>query len=250
MLAPQERVEIISKVREYVGQEKIIIAGSSCESTRATVKMSQKMAEAGADAVLVLTPHYFKSSMTVSAMEKFFKTVGDESPVPVVLYNMPANTGIDMGPDLVVSLAHHPNICGLKDSGGDVTKIARIVKETEGCDFQVVAGSAGFLLPSLVVGCVGGILGLANILGQEICHLLQLYHEGAKQEALDLHQRFLIPNSLVTRELGVPAMKKACEFAGLYGGPCRTPLQPLSEKQILIVKKAFQKSGFFVNCND
>ncbi|XP_046383640.1 4-hydroxy-2-oxoglutarate aldolase, mitochondrial-like isoform X2 [Ischnura elegans] len=246
LLEPQERVDLVLKVREYLGCDRLIIAGSSCESTRATVKMTQKMAEAGADAALVLAPHYYKSNMTVPTMEKFFKTVADQSPVPVILYNMPANTGIDMGPDIVTSLAHHPNIIGLKDSGGDITKMARIVKKTEELDFQVLAGSAGFLLPSLLVGCVGGILGLANILGREVCQMLQCYHQGAVEEALVLHKKFLEPNAVVTRELGVPAMKKACEFAGLYGGPCRTPLLPLSEEQVNRVKNAFQKSCYFL----
>lgn len=244
LMTSDERVDMVRRVRSLVPKEKLVIAGSSCESTRSTIEMSNEMAAAGANAALIVNPSYFKSSMTASALKDHYEKVADASKVPVILYNMPANTGIELAAPLVTQLAQHPNIVGIKDSGGDITKIARVVYDTKHLDFQVVAGSTGFLLPALLVGCVGGINGLANILGEEVCRLYQMAVQQRYQEAKDLHLKLITPNSLVTRELGVPAMKAAMDLVGLYGGPCRRPLQPLSAADKERLHDAFKKAGY------
>ncbi|XP_063228398.1 4-hydroxy-2-oxoglutarate aldolase, mitochondrial-like [Bacillus rossius redtenbacheri] len=243
-LTPEERVEMVRRVRAMVPEEKTIIAGSSCESTSLTVKTCNLVAEAGADAVLLLPPSYFKANMTEAVLAEHFKAVADNCPVPVVLYNMPANVGLDMSAALLARLAEHPNIAGVKDSGGDITKMATVVKDTKHLDFSVVAGSGGVLLPALLVGCTGGILGIANMLGDEACRIYQLFKESKLPEAVELHHRILTPNSLVTRVFGVPAMKAAMDYCGLYGGPCRRPLVKLSPDQLRQVHEAFKSAGF------
>nr|CAD7456079.1 unnamed protein product [Timema tahoe] len=247
LLTPAERVDMVKRVKALIPKDKLLISGSACESTRQTIEMTNAMAEAGADAVLVLCPSYFKASMTLSALTEYFTSVADGSEVPVILYNMPANTGIDMTAPLITSLASHPNIIGLKDSGGDITKMATVVKNTKHLSFQVVAGSTGFLLPALLVGCTGGINGLANILGKEVCQVYQLFQESRLKEAVQLHHNLVTPNSLVTRELGVPAMKAALDYMGLYGGPCRRPLQPLTSEEMRRVRDAFKAAGYGPN---
>ena len=147
---------------------KLVLAGSGCESTRATIQMTAAMAEAGADAAVVITPSYFKAKMSGPVLEQHFRAVADASPIPIVLYSVPANTSIDLPSDVVVRLSCHPNIVGIKDSGGDVAKIGEMVAATEQEDFQVLAGSASFLLPALTVGAVGGICALANILPAQV----------------------------------------------------------------------------------
>nr|XP_046197681.1 4-hydroxy-2-oxoglutarate aldolase, mitochondrial-like [Oncorhynchus gorbuscha] len=114
--------------------------------------MTERMAGAGADLVLVVTPCFYKGMMDSRALVHHFTQVADNSPVPVVLYSVPANTGLDLPVDAVVRLAQHPNILGLKDSGGDITRIALIVHKTKLQDFQVLAGSAGFLMAAYSVG--------------------------------------------------------------------------------------------------
>merc|ERR1712019_278573 len=146
-------------------------------------------AQVGADVVLVLPPCYFKSSMTGAAMQRHFTAVADASPVPVVLYNMPANTGLDIPPEVCVTLAGHPNCIGLKDSGGDITRIASIIKNTRGKGFEVLAGSAGFLYPALCCGATGGVCALANIAGKECCELLDLFSKGHHAEAQLLNHK-------------------------------------------------------------
>lgn len=243
-LSAQERVQVIKVVKETVGPDMLVLAGSGCESTKETINMTRAMAEAGADVAVVVTPSYFKAKMTGPVLEAHFRAVADSSPIPVVLYSVPANTGIDLPVEVVVRLASHPNIVGMKESGGDVTKIGQMVHLTKDQDFQVLAGSAGFLLPSLTVGAVGGICALANSLPGPICQLQQLWTEGRMEEARELQHRLIAPNSAVTKQFGVPGLKETMEWFGYYGGPTRKPLLPLEPAESKGLEKAFSANGF------
>ena len=214
------------------------------ESTQATVAMTQAMAQAGADAAVVITPFYFKNRMNDDALYEHFTRVADASPIPVILYSVPANTGLDLSIAVITKLASHPNIIGIKDSGGDITKIATLVHQTKAEKFQVLAGSAGFLLAALEVGAVGGICALANVLPGEVARLQKLHGEKRSSEAQELQHRLLKPNGLVTRGLGVPALKKTMDWLGFYGGPVRRPLLPLTEAEETTLKTVFCSEGF------
>ena len=144
-LNQDERIEVLRYVCEKVGAERLVIAGSGLHSTRETVKQTIAMAEVGARAALVVTPGYYKSRMEPAALLAHYKQVADRSPIPIILYNVPANTGINMSADTIVSLSEHANIIGVKDSSGDTGKIAEIVLRAPD-DFQVLAGSASFFL--------------------------------------------------------------------------------------------------------
>lgn len=243
-LTPEERVEMVRKMRDMTPADKLIIAGSGCESTQETIAMTKKMADAGADAVLVVTPCYYMGQMTNAALEKHYTKVADASPVPVLLYNVTANTGIDMSAEVIIKLSRHANIIGLKDSNGDVAKLGNIVYNTRENDFQVLAGSASFLYPAMTVGCVGGVCALANVLGHDVCQLGSHFNQGKLEDARLLQQRLVAPNIWVTKKYGVPGLKAAMDWFGYYGGPCRSPLQSLTEEQITDVKEAFKSSGF------
>jgi 4-hydroxy-2-oxoglutarate aldolase len=150
-LTAEERVEVIRVVKEEAAPGQLVLAGSGCESTRETIAMTAAMAEAGADVAVVITPCYYKAKMTGPALEQHFTAVADASPVPVVLYSVPANTAIDLAVGSVARLAAHPNIIGMKESGGDVAKIGEMVHLTKQHGFQLLAGSASFLMPALSV---------------------------------------------------------------------------------------------------
>jgi 4-hydroxy-2-oxoglutarate aldolase len=143
-------------------------------------------------------------------------------------------------------LSAHPNIIGLKDSGGDVAKLGSIVFKTKYFGFQVIAGSAGFLYPALSVGCVGGICALANVLGADVCQLYTLFSESRHEQARDLQQRLTAPNAAVTRRFGVPGLKQAMDWFGYYGGPTRAPLLPLTVAEAQALKLAFNDNGFHI----
>ncbi|XP_033918422.1 4-hydroxy-2-oxoglutarate aldolase, mitochondrial [Melopsittacus undulatus] len=243
-LAPQERLEVVSCVRRALPRDRLLLAGSGCESTQATIQMTLSMAEAGADVALVVTPCYYRGAMTSAALVQHYTEVADASPIPVVLYSVPANTGMDLPLEAVVTLAQHPNILGIKDSGGDITRIGLMIHKTQQEDFQVLAGSAGFLLASYALGASGGICALANVLGAPLCQLHRLCHEGHWQEARELQHRLIEPNTAVTRRFGIPGLKKVMEWFGYYGGPCRTPLAPLSPPQVEELRGAFSSNGW------
>lgn len=243
-LTPEERVELVKKVVEWVGDKKLIIAGTGCESTRDTISMTQKMADVGSKAALVVTPCYYKGGMNNTALINHYTKVADTSPIPVILYSVPGNTGIDLAPEIIIHLSEHKNIIGLKDSAGDIAKLGSLVYATQKNDFQILAGSASFLFPAYTIGCVGGVLGLANVLGQACCDLEKLYKEGKMEEAKLLQHRLIGPNMSVTKQYGVPGLKVSMEWFGYYGGPTRSPLQPIGQSDIDVIKKVFKTNGF------
>ncbi|CAK8691206.1 unnamed protein product [Clavelina lepadiformis] len=244
-LTNSERVEVVYKVKESIAEHKMLIAGSGCESTSATIEMSNAMAKAGADAVLVVTPSFYKNQMLSNALYEHYIAVADKCNVPVILYNVPGNTGINIPIDTVADLSSHPNIIGIKDSGGDISRIGLIVHETKSSEsFQVLAGSAGFLLASYAVGAVGGVCALANVLGNEVCELHRLCLAGRWKEAKALQHRLIAPNAAVTAKYGVPGLKAAMDWFGLHGGQPRSPLQPLNELDKRSVRKSFEENGF------
>ncbi|KAL4231156.1 4-hydroxy-2-oxoglutarate aldolase [Mactra antiquata] len=243
-LREEERVELVRRVSEMAGKDKLIIAGAGCESTRDTISMCKKMADAGAQAVLVVTPCFYKGLMTNEALIAHFLKVADSSPVPVIIYSVPVNTGIDLSADVIIQLSTHSNIVGVKDSGGDISKIGYMVHKTKNNNFQVLAGSASFLLASYTLGGAGGVLGLANVLGEPCCELEKLFKEGKHEEARLLQYRLIQPNIAVTKRFGVPGLKYAMEMLGYYGGPNRSPLVPISTQNASVIKQIFTEERF------
>ncbi|XP_061492270.1 4-hydroxy-2-oxoglutarate aldolase, mitochondrial [Rhineura floridana] len=243
-LTQQERLEVVRRVRQAVPKEKLLLAGTGCESTQGTIEMTAQMADKGADAALVVTPCYFRGSMTSAALMHHYKQVAEASPIPVILYSVPANTNLELPIDTVLSLAQHPNIVGIKDSGGNITRLGLLVHKTQQEDFQVLAGSAGFLLASYIVGAAGGICALANVLGTPICQLEHLCCAGSWDEARALQHRLIEPNIAVTRKFGIPGLKQAMDWFGYNGGFCRSPLLPLSEMQAMELRQDFSSNGW------
>ncbi len=239
LLDEDEKVKLTAFVRENFSSEKPVIAGTGCESTGATIRLTKSCAEVGVDAVLVLTPTYYKGSMTDEALNGFFQEVADASPVPVILYNMPRNTGVNMSVPLVTALSKHPNIIGIKDSSGNIVQIAGILAETDP-DFSVFAGSGSFLYASLCLGATGGTLAVANILPNQCHRILELYNAGEYTKAKEIQFRILEANAAVTAKWGVAGLKAAMDMMGYYGGEVRKPLQELLEdnkKELKLILK-------------
>jgi 4-hydroxy-2-oxoglutarate aldolase len=249
LLDEYEKISIIETVRNNMPDDKPLLAGVGCESTQAAIRLAKRAAKAGANGALVINPSYYKGMMTNKAMSVYFNTVADNSPIPIILYNMPASTGIELSSDLIVSVSKHPNIIGLKDSGGNVTKMGEVVKRTSN-DFQVFAGSAGFFLPALSIGAVGGIMALANIAPLDCLNILTLFKEGKMEAAQNLQVRIIVLNQAITRIGGVPALKAAMDYIGLYGGPVRGPLLTAENSEIQKIKKIMKESGIEVRIRD
>lgn len=229
LLDEDEKVELVGFVVKHLAGRKKVIVGTGCESTRATLRLTKRVAEFGIEAALIITPSYYKGSMTDSALKRFFFDCADASPVPVFLYNMPINTGINMKSDLVISLSKHPNIVGIKDSSGQIVQIGEIIAGTAD-DFAVFAGSGSYLLATLVLGGVGGTLAVANVLPNECARIQSLFDSGKVSEARDLQLKILETNKAVTSGFGISGLKAALDMLGYYGGDPRPPLLPLDDK--------------------
>jgi len=197
-LTVEERVEVVRAARQAIPRDRLLIAGSGMESTRETIDLTRRTAQVGADVALIVTPNYYKSKMSVAALEHHFRQAADASPIPIMLYSVPANTGLDLPAQAVINLATHPNIIGLKDSGGDVTKIGLMAHETRNADFQIVAGSAGFFLGALSVGAVGTVAALANIAGARLAQLLECFKRGDLAGARAIQLPLIEANTAVT----------------------------------------------------
>lgn len=238
----QEKVEMVRFVREHLPKDKMVIAGTGCETTREAIKLSQECAAAGSDVSLVLNPYYYKDSYTEAVLKQYFYDVADASPVPVMLYNMPKNSGVNFSSKFVIELSKHPNIAGLKDSSGNLVQIADICAGTPD-DFSVFAGSSSFLLPALSVGAVGGTLALANIMPNECVEVLTLFQEGKLAEAKTLQHRLLEPNNAVTVKWGISGLKVALDYLGYFGGEPRKPLLPLTPAEVTQLHQVLQRAG-------
>ena len=222
-----ERRGLIATAREAAPEAWPIIAGCGALSTRETIENCSDAAEAGAHAALVLPPSYYRSQMTPDGLTAHFEAVADASPVPVIVYNMPACTGIDLDAQTIARIGEHRNVIGLKDSSGNVTKLATL-RGLVRADFRILAGSAGFFLPALSVGADGGVLALANIAPENCVAIYEAFRAGDLEKAQEIQLRLVELNTAVTARHSVPGLKAAMDLLGLFGGPVRAPLQPAS----------------------
>ncbi|HEY0753046.1 MAG TPA: dihydrodipicolinate synthase family protein [Ktedonobacteraceae bacterium] len=230
-LNADERLQVIAAARAEVGTQAILIVGCGEQSTRATIANCRAAQQAGASYALVLPPAYFKGCMQEAALLAHYRAIADASPLPVVIYNMPASAaGLDLNATTICALAEHANIVALKDSAGDLAKLAEIVARVPS-DFAVFAGSAGYLLPALSVGARGAVAALANVLPLQVCHVQTLFERGQMAEARMLQGRLTPANTAVTSTWSVPGLKAALELTAGYGGRPRSPLLPLGERE-------------------
>jgi 4-hydroxy-2-oxoglutarate aldolase len=168
--------------------------------------------------------------------------VADASPVPILIYVMAAYTGVDLASSLVNELSGYPNIAGIKDSGGNAPKVGEMIAGAAD-GFAVLAGSANFLYPALCLGATGGILALGNVAPSQCKEIQRCFEAGEHDAARALQLRMLAPNAAVTTKHGIPGLKVAMEAVGLKGGPLRSPLRPLAEREAENVRETLQAAG-------
>jgi len=242
LLREAEKLEVWKTAGEVIDNDHLFIAGTGCESTAETVELTEKAAALGADAALVVTPHYYKARMDRRALVAHYTTIADRSPIPIILYNVPAATGVDMGAEIIIELAAHPGILGLKESSGNVIKIGQVLHSV-GDSFQVLAGSGNFLLPALAIGAVGGVMALASVAPHALHEILVRFEEGNLAKAKEIQLRLIAPNAAVTSQFGVAGLKAAVDLIGMYGGPVRPPLLPLESQQREEVRSILEKAN-------
>lgn len=226
-LTEDERRQVLEAAREAIPASKPMLVGTGGEATRTVAARNRVAAEVGADAALVLPPHYYLGAMNEAVLGAHYRALADESPLPMMLYNVPANTTLSLSPALIGELAAHNNIVGLKDSSGNLLALGETVRQLP-ADFTVLTGNAPTLLPALSLGARGGILAVANVAPTPYAELLRRFEAGDLAGARAL-QLGLNPLALaVTARFGVSGLKAALRLQGLPAGYPRAPLLDVS----------------------
>jgi len=230
LLDTQERDRCLRVAREAAGDLQII-AGTGAESRRHTLRLTRMAAEAGADAVLVQPPAFYSGAMTPMVLVEHYTAVADASPVPVFVYQVPPKFATLVFPDaVIVDLAGHPNIVGLKDSRGDIEGLRRWIELTSD-DFEVLVGNGALLLDALDAGAAGGILGVANVAPVQCARLAAAHAEGSRADAERLADVVASLHVGIVGGMGVPGVKAALDLLGRRGGAPRRPLMPLPDSR-------------------
>lgn len=244
-LSAEERCEVTLATRRALDANGFpalpIIAGASEQSVRGTLRLCEDAKRAGADAVLLLTPNFFKWAMTCSATLNYFTRVADASPLPIVIYNYPgAIAGIDLDSEMLIQLARHPNIVGTKFTCGNVGKLARVAGATasvseiftkDRSNYMTFAGIADFIVPALSVGSSGAIVGAANVFPRACVHVYNLYVAGKYVEAMEAQAALAIADWDLTKR-AIPGFKAILQRYHGYGGLPRLPMEKLTQEGI------------------
>lgn len=226
MLDPDEQREVVAAASEAVQQQAWLIAGTGGESTRQTIELSLAAAAEGADAVLVRAPSYFSAQTTPATLATHFRAVADASSVPVIIYNIPKYTRISLDPALLQQLAGHERIIGVKDSSGDLKNLTAYRSAVP--EWSVLAGSASLLYAGLELGCQGGVIGVSCYAPGLCVQLMREFAKGDRTAAARLQEQITPLDKEIVGKLGPAGVKGAMDAVGLYGGPTRAPLAPLS----------------------
>lgn len=224
----EEAERVVGEVRAVVPRDRLVIAGTGRDATRATVNACRRAARVGADLALVRVPTAFKAQLTGDALVGHYRAVADASPIPVLLYDYPQFFGLTLPVPAIAALAEHPNVVGMKESSGDIAQIADQVSATPN-RFEVVVGQAPTLYASLCVGAVGGVVAVACVVPEVCVTLFEHFRHGRHSEALGLQRRLTPLARAVTATHGVPGLKAAMTLAGYRGGLPRAPLAPCPE---------------------
>jgi 4-hydroxy-2-oxoglutarate aldolase len=241
-LSSEERASVIATIKRSATSEHTIIAGVNELSTRSAIEAARSAAESGADAALVVTPYYYKSSMTSEAFVRHFTEVADYSPIPVLIYNVPQNTGVVIESATIAALAAHQNIIGVKDSSGNMGAISETLRRSP-ASFQVMVGNGGILFPSLIMGATGAVLAIACAAPRACVDLYEAVKARDHQRGRELQNRIAPLSHIVTAGLGVPGLKAAMEMLGFVGGAPRAPLVSVSSSDRERIRAVIRETG-------
>ncbi|HME13713.1 MAG TPA: dihydrodipicolinate synthase family protein [Candidatus Acidoferrum sp.] len=228
LLTPAEMEGVLITVKENAAKEKKLIAGCGSESTAETIARVKRAAEIGYHAALVKTPYYYKPFYKTEALIAHYKRVADASTIPVLLYSVPQFTGVALEASEVAVLSEHPNIAGIKDSSGNVQRLAEMIASTPP-SFQILVGSAATVFPSLTIGARGAILALACALPEKCTALYQLHRHGQQELAREMQNVLVRASKTIVSELGIAGVKFVMDQRGYRGGQPRLPLLPLED---------------------
>ena len=243
LLDEDERERMLEGVRDVVSPDRLVVAGTGAESTRATIRRCKVAARTGADAVLVQPPAFYLGAMTSEALLEHYRAVADASPIPVILYQVPLRMStLEFTTSLVEDLSKIENVVGIKDSRGSLELVGEWVSRTPD-DFQVMVGSGAILYGALELGATGGILGVANLAAGPSASVYSAFVDGDSAEAGKIQEVIAPVHTAIIGGLGVPGVKAALDLLGLRGGDPRPPLRALSEENRTKVSEVLATAG-------
>jgi 4-hydroxy-2-oxoglutarate aldolase len=239
-LTEDEKLKLLEIVLQEKAGNQLVMAGTGYESTRQTIAFSKKAQALGVDLVSLVTPSYFKKSLTDDALIGYYTQVAEALSIPVFAYNAPGFTGLTLSAGVIETLSLHPNIGGMKD-----TSPAGLAGYLEVCgdDFDVLAGSMNTLFIGLSLGASGGVISLANAFPEPCCALYEAFTGGDTATARRVHSRLFRLNKAVSGASGVAGVKYAMELGGYHGGNPRLPLLPIKDADKQRIKNAAEAAG-------
>ena len=225
-LTERERMRLVGLAREIVRPPEILIVGTGLESTRETLRLSREAIARGADALLVVTPNYYKPKMDAAALTAHYRALADGVRRPILIYSIPQFTGVHIDATTIAALSRHPNIAGLKESSGNLAFVREVLRKVRP-GFRVLVGSVQILLDSLRAGATGAVLGQANFAPELCVGVYEAFRQGRMKAARELQQRLLPLAQKISAPYGVAGVKAALDLSGYHGGVPRSPLVPL-----------------------
>jgi 4-hydroxy-2-oxoglutarate aldolase len=231
LLDERERDQLIAWARPLVPRDRMLIAGIGAESTRVTILRARSVAERGADAALVVAPHYFGSAVTEEGLRAHYSRLADASPIPILLYNIPKYMHFRLSGALVAMLAQHGNIVGIKDSSGAPDSMTEYLAARSE-SFTVLTGNGQFFRTAMAMGAGGGILAVGLFAGPLTMQVWEAARRGELASAEGIQGRLSPLAKIIVGELGIAGVKAALDAVGLVGGPPRLPLQALSSADL------------------
>jgi 4-hydroxy-2-oxoglutarate aldolase len=246
-LEERERLRLVDVARDLVRPPEILIAGTGLESTAATIRLSQEALARGADAILVLTPNYYKSKMDTDTLAAHYRAVARKAERPVIIYSIPQFTGLHLEPATIGKLSQIPNVVGLKESSGDIRFVRAILRQARP-GFRVLVGSVVILNEALRAGAVGAVLSQADFAPELCVGLYQAFLQGKRKTALEFQARLLPLAQKIALPFGVPGIKAALDLSGYAGGFPRAPLAPLGPGARELVAAALQEARRGLQC--
>lgn len=245
-LSEEEKIRLIELTVEHAKKDRLILAGTGLESTVETIRLTNKAAELGAHVALLLTPFYYGGQMNDEALIKYFTNVADEAEIPILIYNVPKFTHINVSVKVVQELSQHPNIVGMKDSTGNVPQLASFLPViAEG--FNLMVGTVSSWFPALALGIKAGIFALANLAPNECAEIQETYEAGDLNTAREIYMRVFPVNMAVTAAYGVPGLKYASDLMGYQGGAVRSPLLPLKDEEKTAIRSILKAAGLWID---
>jgi 4-hydroxy-2-oxoglutarate aldolase len=236
-----ERLRLVEIAREVVSPPELLLVGTGLESTRETIRLSHEAIARGADALLVLPPHYYKPKMDAPTLIAHFEVLASKVKRPIVLYSIPQFTGINMEVETIAALSRHPNIVGLKESSGNLAFVKTILRKVAP-GFRVLVGSVTILLDALRAGAAGAVLGQACFAPALCVGVYEAFRRGQAKTARELQQRLFPLAQKISLPFGVSGIKAALDLSGYHGGLPRSPLLPLSTESRQKVSAALREA--------